>query len=144
MFMAILALIPGLSTLVSGITTAYFNAKVRLVQARIGGDRDVATKMVQGAAAADHENTNRLGIIASNKFLTFMLIGFALPWIGYEWKVVVWDNILSPWFLGHEGYTSAIGGSVGEWATTIIGFLFGSSTTLAIGKMWFGRDKTGE
>jgi hypothetical protein len=144
MFMAILALIPGLSTLVSGITSAYFNAKVRLVTARIGGDRDVATKLVQGAAAADHENTNRLGVIASNKFLTFMLIGFALPWIGYEWKVVVWDNILSPWFLGHEGYTAAIGGSVGEWATTIIGFLFGSSTTLAIGKMWFGRDKTGE
>jgi hypothetical protein len=144
MFMAILALIPGLSTLVSSITTAYFNAKVQLVRARIGGDEKVATQLVVAAVAAEHENTSKLSIMASNKFLTFMLIGFALPWIGYEWKVVLWDNVFAPIMLGHEGFTAAIGGSVGDWATTIIGFLFGSSTTLAVGKMWFGRNQTGE
>ena len=144
MFMAILALIPGLSSLVSGITTAYFNAKVRLVTARIGGDRDVATKLVQGAAAADHENTNRMGIMASNKWLTLMLMGFSLPFMIFVWKVVVWDIVLSPILLGHTGMTDPIKGEVAAWATTIIGFLFGSSTTLAVGKMWFGRDKTGE
>jgi hypothetical protein len=144
MFMTILGLIPGLSSLVNGITTAYFNSKVQLTKARIGGDEKVATQMIVASAQAEHENTSKLSVLASNKFLTFMLIAFALPWIGYEWKVVVWDNILAPVLLGHEGYTAKIGGEVGAWATTIIGFLFGSSTTLAIGKMWFGRDKTGE
>lgn len=144
MFMAILALIPGLSTLVTSVTTAYFNAKVQLVKARIGGDTAMATKLVQGAAAADHENTSRLGIMANNKWLTIMLMGFSMPFMFYVWKIVVWDIILSPILLGHTGMTDPIKGEVAAWATTIIGFLFGSSTTLAIGKMWFGRDKTGE
>jgi hypothetical protein len=141
MFMAILALIPGLSTLVTSVTSAYFNAKVQLVQARIGADKETATKLVQGAAAADHENTNRLSILASSKVLTLMLIGFATPIMIFEWKVVVWDVVLASWT---HGSTDAIHGQVADWMTTIIGFLFGSATVMGIGKMYFGRDKTGE
>jgi hypothetical protein len=141
MFMAILALIPGLSTLVSSITSAYFNAKVKLVTARIGGDRDTATKLVQGAAAADHENTTRLGILAGNKVLTLMLIGFATPIMIFEWKVIIWDVVLAYWT---NGSTDAIHGQVADWMTTIISFLFGSATVMGIGRMYFGRDKTGE
>lgn len=133
MFMAILALIPGLSTLVSSITTAFFNAKVQITQAKIGGDRDVAVKLVQAAAQADHENTARLGIIAGNKFLTLLLISMALPLVGYEWKVYVWDTMLG-W-----GTTEAVKGQVADWGNTIIYFLFGSPTVMGLGKMWFSR-----
>ena len=144
MFMAILGLIPGLSTLLNSLTTAYFNSKVQLVKARIGGDTAVATQLVVAASRADHENTSRLSIMANNKWLTIMLMGFSMPFMFYVWKIVVWDIILSPIVLGHTGFTDPIKGEVAQWATTIIGFLFGSSTTLAVGKMWFGRDKAGE
>ncbi len=141
MFLAILGLIPGLSTLVSSITTAYFNAKVQLVKARIGGDTKVATQLVVEAAQADHENTNRLGILAGNKILTLMLIGFATPIMIFEWKVIVYDVVLAYWT---NGSTAAIHGQVADWMTTIISFLFGSATVMGIGRMYFGRDKTGE
>lgn len=133
MFAAILALIPGLNTLVTSITTAFFNAKVSITQAKIGGDRDVAVKLVQAAAQADHENTARLSIIAGNKFLTFLLIAMATPLVVYEWKVIVYDTILG-W-----GSTPAVKGQVADWGNTIIYFLFGSPTVMGIGKMWFNR-----
>ena len=133
MFAAILALIPGLNTLVTSITTAFFNAKVQITQAKIGGDRDVAVKLVQAAAQADHENTARLSIIAGNKFLTFLLIAMATPLVVYEWKVIVYDTILG-W-----GSTPAVKGQVADWGNTIIYFLFGSPTVMGIGKMWFNR-----
>jgi hypothetical protein len=129
----ILALIPGINTLVTSITTAFFNAKVQITQARIGGDRDVAVKLVQAAAAQDHEDTARLGIIASNKLLTFLLIAMALPLVAFEWKVIVWDKMLG-W-----GSTPELSGQVASWAQSIIYFLFGAPTAVAIGKMWFSR-----
>src|ERR1035437_3801572 len=130
MFMAILALIPGLSTLVSSITTAYFNAKVQLVKARIGGDEKVATQLVVASVAADHENTSRLSILAGNKILTLMLIGFATPIMVFEWKVIIWDVVLAYWT---NGSTAAIHGQVADWMTTIIGFLFGSAKVMSMG-----------
>lgn len=133
MLMAILALIPGLSTLVTTITTAFFNAKVQITQARIGGDRDVAVQLVQAAAAQEHENTARLGIIASNKLLTVLLITAAIPLIGFEWKVYVWDTMLG-W-----GTTPAVTGQVADWGNTVWYFLFGSPTVMGLGKMWFSR-----
>lgn len=129
----ILALIPGLNTLVTSITTSFFNAKVQITQAKIGGNRDVAVKLVQAAAVQDHENTTRLGIIASNKLLTFLLIAMALPLVGFEWKVIVWDKMLG-W-----GATPELSGQVASWAQSVIYFLFGAPTAVAIGKMWFGR-----
>jgi hypothetical protein len=133
MFAIILALIPGLSTLVSSVTTAFFNAKVQITQARIGGDRDVAVKLVSAAAAQEHENTARLGIIASNKLLTILLITAAIPLIGYEWKIYVWDTMLG-W-----GTTNRVTGQVAEWGNTVWYFLFGSPTVMGLGKMWFSR-----
>lgn len=133
MFATLLALIPGLNTLVTSITTAFFNAKVSITQARIGGDRDVAVKLVQAAAQADHENAARLGIIASNKLLTLLLIAMALPLVGFEWKVIVYDKMLG-W-----GSTDPLSGDVSDWAKSIIYFLFGAPTVMGLGKMWFTR-----
>jgi hypothetical protein len=134
MFMAILALIPGLSTLVTSITTSIFDAKVKITQAKIGGDRDVAVKLVQAAAAQEHENTSRLSIMANNRFLTLLLIMMALPLVTFEWKVYVWDAMLG-W-----GTTDAVKGQVADWGNTIIFFLFGTPTVMGLGKMWFSRN----
>lgn len=133
MIAALLALIPGLSTLVTSITTAFFNAKVQITQARIGGDRDVAVQLVQAAVQQEHEDTAKLGIIAGNKLLTIMLVAFATPLIWFEWKVIVYDTILG------LGTTDAVKGQVADWGNTIIYFLFGSPTVVALGKMWFTR-----
>lgn len=139
--LAFLAAIPGLrwiGDVVNNITTSWFNAKVRMVQARIGGDRDVAVKLVTAASVQAHENTSRLGIIASNKLLTVLLIAFAIPLVGYEWQVIVLNKML------HYGSVDPIKGQVSDWANQIIWFLFGSPTVLGIGKMWFSRNKSGE
>jgi hypothetical protein len=133
MFTTILALIPGISSLVTSITTAFFNAKVQITQAKIGGDRDVAVQLVQAAASQEHENTARLGIIASNKLLTILLIAMAIPIVGFEWKVIVWDKMLG-W-----GTTDPLAGDVSDWAKSVIYFLFGAPTVMGLGKMWFSR-----
>jgi hypothetical protein len=145
--LAFLGMIPIIGQIVTGITTAFFNAKVSLVQARIGGDRDVAVKLVQAAAQESHENTSRLSIIAGNRLLTFLIVAFAFPLVIFEFKVVVIDIVIGPGsFLGFHwvGDTDPIRGQVADWATTIIGFIFGSATVTTVGRMWFGRNKDGE
>lgn len=140
----IAAMIPGLSTVITSLTTAFFNAKVQLVTARIGGDVTVATALVTAASVAEHERVAGLSVIAGSKVLLFLTVGFALPWIIYEWKVVAIDNVFSPWLLGHPTSTLPIYGAVADWAKTIIGCLFGSGTALTVGHMFFNRNKTGE
>jgi hypothetical protein len=146
----LLGLIPGVLSLISKYTTAKFDAQVAITQAKVGGDKDVATKLVAAAAASEHETTSRLSILASNPMLVFLLIGFALPLVLYSWKIVVVDIIIGPgsinvfwiWHLSWTGTTDPIRGEVADWAKTIIGCLFGSTTVLAAGKMYFGRDKS--
>lgn len=140
-FLGLLKFIPGLGwagKLIETFVGKAFDAKVSLVQARIGGDRDVAIKLVSAQVAQEHENTEKLGIFASNKFLTFLLISAAVPLVSFEWKVYVWDTMLG------LGSTPAVHGQVAEWGNTVWYFLFGSPTALAVGKMWFNRNKTGE
>lgn len=136
--LALLGSLPVIGNIITAITTAFFNSKVELTKARLGVDRDVAVSIVKAAAQQEHENTTRLGVFASNKILVFLLIGFALPLMAFEWKVIVWDKLLS-W-----GSTDPISGQVANWGNTIIYFLFGSPVVMSLGKLWFGRDKTGE
>ena len=137
---AIFAALPVIGNIITALTTAFFNAKVSMVQARIGGDKEVATKMVQAAAMAEHENTAKLSILAGNKLLTLLVIAFATPLVLFEWKCVVYDII----WMGGATSTDAIKGQLADWASTIIACLFGSTTVLTAGKLFFGRDKAGE
>jgi hypothetical protein len=136
--MTVLHLIPGLSTLATGWLTAAYNAKVAMTTARIGGDVTVGTALVNAAAVAEQSRVKALQVIGSSWVLSFLVVGFAVPWIIHEWKVVVWDTDLG-W-----GTTTPVKGDVAEWAKTIIGCLFGSGTVMAAGHMYFNRDKTGE
>lgn len=138
------SVIPGLTTLASNWTKAYYDAKVRLVTARVGGDVAMGTKLVQGAAAADHETTTRLGIITGSKIMLLILLCFAFPIIIWFNKVVAWDIVLAPIFTGHTGMTDPIKGEALSITQSVIYSVFGSGTVMAIGHMWFNRDKTGE
>lgn len=132
------AMIPGLSSLVTALTATFFNAKVSLVQARIGGDVTVATATVKAAVLAEQVRVQGLTVIAGSKVLLFLTVGFAAPFMIYEWKVVVWDTVLM-W-----GTTAPVKGAVIDWGSTIIACLFGSGTVLAAGHMYFNRNKAGE
>lgn len=128
-----LGLIPGLSTLVTSITNAWFNSKVQITTAKIGGDTAVATQLVIAAQKEYETNVSRLSVLAGSKALMFLILGFALPWMIFEWKVILWDKILG-W-----GSTDPVLGEVGTWGHIIIMCLFGSGTSLAVGNMYFNR-----
>ena len=133
MWMALLGIIPGIGTAVTAFFNAMFNAKVQITQAKTGADRDVAVALVKASETKAHEDTAKLAIYGSNLLLTVLLIAFATPLVIFEWKVVVFDKVLA------MGSTDPITGQVGDWATTIIAFLFGAPTGMGLGKMWFSR-----
>lgn len=132
-FLQLIGIIPGLTGLAQSWVNKSYDAKVAITTAKIGGDRDVAVALVKAAAESEHSSVGRLQAIASSKGLMFLIIAFALPWVAYEWKVVVWDNILQ------LGTTPAIRGNVGEWGGVIIASLFGSGTVLAAARMYFNK-----
>ena len=140
--LALLGMIPGVISLISGFQSAYFDAKVRIFMARTGAERDVAVEATKAAAAADHETTARLSIIASNKVLTLILVALITPLILYEWQVVVVDIV---WRRGEcgDGFpvrcTDPIKGQLAEWANAIIYSVTGGGSALGVAKMWFGR-----
>lgn len=128
--LGILGFIPGILTFATTLTTSIYDAKVKIKTAQIGGDRDVAVQLIQSDA---QKSTAWYQAIGSNKYLMFLVVGFALPWMIYEWKVVVIDVVLK------MGETDAILGRVGDWGSTIIISIFGSGTTVTLGQMYFNR-----
>lgn len=136
MWLSLIAFIPKLLGFAETWTTKVYDAKVAITTAKIGGDKEVAVNLVKADVAKDQTRVSALSVFASNKWLMFLLLGFAMPFMIYTWKVVVWDNVLQ--YYTH-GNTDPIRGQVADWATTIIGFLFGTATTLALGNMWFNR-----
>lgn len=133
----ILGLIPGLSSLVTAFTNAYFNSKVRITTAQIGGDTAVATALVAADAKEYASNTDRWKAFAASKWLMFLILMFAVPFGVLEWKVVVWDTVLG-W-----GVTNPVKGEIGSWGHIIIMSLFGSGTTLAIGHLYYANRPKG-
>jgi len=132
---SLISVIPGVTTLLTTVSEKAFDARVKLTQAKTGADRDVAIEIVRAATKEEELSTTRLQVAAGSKILLFLIVGFALPWIFYEWRVVFYDNV----WLGGAGDTPAIRGQVGEWGGVIIASLFGSATAVTLGSMWFNR-----
>lgn len=130
---SVLGFIPGLESLAATIATKVFDAKVKMLQARTGTDRDVAVAIVKKAAVDSHEGTERLKVIAGSWVLLALVVGFATPLIIFEWKGIVWDKVLG-W-----GTTDPLTGALADWASIIITSLFGSTSAVALGSMWFNR-----
>lgn len=142
MISAILAFFTALPSIVRGFeafTKAHYDAKVKITTARIGGDVTVAQQMVTGIVAEGQTRVEFLRVVSQSKFLMFLVGGFAVPWMVYQGKVVLWDNIMCKWFLGVYGFTPPIGGTVGEWAGVIIAGIFGTGGVMAVGQMFFNR-----
>lgn len=134
--------IPAITGGITAFTSAYFDAKVRITTARIGGDVDVAKQLVSGIVSEGQTRVSFLQVVSQSKFLMFLVGGFAFPWMAYEWKVVLWDNIISKWLYGSYGFTPPIGGTVGDWAGVIIAGIFGTGGVMAVGHMFFNRKQT--
>jgi hypothetical protein len=142
MITAILAFFQAIPALVGGFeafTKAFYDAKVKITTARIGGDVDVAKQLVSGIVVEGQVRVDFLRVVSQSKFLMFIVGGFAVPWIIYEWKVVVWDNIVCKWVMGVYGFTPPIEGTVGTWAGIILAGIFGTGGVMAIGQMYFNR-----
>lgn len=125
--------IPAITGGINNFTNKYYDAKVQITTARIGGDVNVAKQMVSGVVSEGQTRVEYLKAVGNSKFLMFLIGGFALPWMIHEWKVVIYDNMLG------LGSTLPIKGSVGEWGGIIIAALFGSATVASVGQMYFNR-----
>jgi hypothetical protein len=142
MITAILAFFQAIPAITGGInnfTNKYYDAKVQITTARIGGDRDVAKQLVTGIVAEGQTRVEFLRVVSQSPFLMFLVGGFAFPWMVYQAKVVLYDNIMSQWFYGVYGFTPPISGTVGEWAGVIIAGIFGTGGVMAVGQMFFNR-----
>ncbi len=137
-FQVIPAVMGGLNNFVS----KYYDAKVQITTARIGGDVAVAKQLVTGIVAEGQVRVSFLQTVSQSKFLMFLVGGFAMPWIAYEWKVVLWDNMLHFTIYGSYGFTPTIGGVVGDWAGVIIAGIFGTGSVMALGHMFFNRKES--
>lgn len=134
-FSAVPALMGGLNSFV----TAFYNAKVQITTARVGGDVDVAKALVAGINVEGQTRVSFLDTVSHSKFLQWIVGGFAGPWIIYGWKVIVWDNIVCLIVWGVAGSTPAIRGEVATWAPIILGGVFGTGSVMALGQMFYNR-----
>lgn len=139
---AILAFFQAMPAIFGGLNhfmDTYYNAKVQITTKRLGVTADVAKQLVSGIVAEGQVRVSFLQAVAQSPFLMFLVGGFATPWIIYEWKAVVWDNIVHKWLYGVYGFTPPIEGTVGTWAGVIIGGIFGTGSVMALGQMYFNR-----
>lgn len=142
MLTAILAFFQVIPSIVHGLDAfqkSYFDAKVKITTARVGGDVNVATQLVTGVVAEGQTRVEFLKVVSQSKFLMWIVGGFSFPWIVYEWKVVLWDNMICFWIYGVYGFTPPIKGLVADWAGVILAGIFGTGGVMAVGQMFFNR-----
>lgn len=131
--LALLSALPIIGSIITGITTAFFNARVKIFQAQTGATAQVAIETVRVQAIEQQARVAGLSVIAGNKMLTLLVITFASPFVIFIWKVVVWDIVLG-W-----GSTDPIKGQVADWGNAIIYSIFGSATAMGIGRLAIDR-----
>lgn len=127
--LAFLSALPVIGSIITGITTAFFNAKVKLFSAKTGATTEVARAALSAVAVEQQTRVQGLAVIAGNKLLTILVIAFASPFVIFIWKVVVVDIVLG-W-----GTTDPIKGQVSDWGNAIICSIFGSATAISLGRM---------
>lgn len=142
MLTAILAFFQAIPAITGGINnfvSKYYDAKVQITTARVGGDVSVAKQLVTGVVAEGQVRVEFLKAVSQSKFLMCLVGGFAFPWMFYQAKVVMWDKIVCMWVMGSYGFTPPVEGTVGSWAGVIIAGIFGTGSVMAVGQMFFNR-----
>lgn len=138
MLTAILAFFTALPSLVNGVnafTAKYFDTKVQLYAARVGGDVAIAKAMLLAEAQANSAKVSWIAALAQNPAMMFIVIGFALPFIIFEWKCVVYDIV---WMSGTTS-TDPIKGQLADWASTILNGIFITTTGVGVAHAFINR-----
>jgi len=140
--MTFLNMIPGISSLIQFVAGKWMDSKVSMYQSRMGVTKDVAINAINAEVENNRTKVGFLNAVANSRFLQFIVGGFALPWIVYGNKVIIWDNIIHKFFWGTYGFTPPIGGMVGNWAEIILGGIFVTSTGMGITAAVLNRTKS--
>lgn len=127
--------IPAITGGINNFANKYFDTKVQLTAARLGADVNVVKAAFQQMGIEATTGVQRLQIIANSKGLMLLLFGWSLPWIIYEWKVVVWDNV----WMGGLSSTPEIKGLVATFAGVILGGIFGTGGGMILANAWMNR-----
>ena len=80
--LAFLGLIPGAMQLITYVTGAIYDAKVRITMAQLQCDRDKAVAVINERVSAGHDRVTALQAIAGSPLLTCLVIAFASPLVG--------------------------------------------------------------
>ncbi len=119
LIMGILHLIPGFTSLAQFIVGKFYDSKVTMYTARWGVTRDVAVAAIQAEAVTNQAKAGWMQAVASSPLLTFVVVGFAFPFIFYLNKVIVYDICLG-W-----GHTPVLKYELlTQWGGVIIGGIF--------------------
>lgn len=127
LIMTVLHLIPGFTSLAQFVVGKVYDSKVAMYTARWGVTRDVAVAAIQAEATTNQAKAGWMAAVASSPVLSFVVVGFAFPFIFYLNKTIVWDICLglgtTP-VLKYELLT--------QWGGVIIGGIFLTSTGVGI------------
>jgi hypothetical protein len=126
--------IPAITGGINNFVNKYYDAKAQMYAARVGGDVDAGKAMLAAEVATNQAKVGWLQAISSSPVLSFVVVGFAFPFIFYLNKVIVYDICLglgSTPILKYELLTN--------WGGVIIGGIF--LTTGAVGSVqaWINR-----
>ncbi len=114
-----------------------------MFKAKTGADTATARDIVVSANVEAQADNERLKVIASNRWMTFLFVFMSLPVGIYLWQTIVIDKIICKWIWGVTCSTDPIGGEISVWVSTIIAGTFGYGAVQGIAKMWFrGRSKS--
>lgn len=133
-FLAFFQAIPSLVHGVEAFTTKYYDVKLKMYTARVGGDVEAGKAMLNAETQNNSTKVGWLSVIAASPILSFVVVGFAFPFIFYLNKVIVWDLCLglgtTP-MLKYEILT--------EWGRVIIGGIFVTTTGVGAVQAWVNR-----
>jgi len=105
------SVVPGLTGLGQTWVKAHYDAQTQQIQAKLGCDRDTAVAVLQMQGQVQ----TRWWFVAAIPPL------FAVPFVLYTWRCVVWDNVI----MGGATSTPALGGTLATIYMMIVVFYFG-------------------
>ncbi len=137
MLLTLIGIIPGVLSAFKAWQDKKLDTQVEIFKAKTGADSDTARNLVIQANIESQNNTERLRIVSSNKWLTFLFVFMTMPVALYLWQTVFVDKIACKWIWGTTCSTDPIGGEVAHWCSLIIAATFGYGAVQGIAKTWF-------